>query len=62
MDYLFEMIVKETECEETILIDLINKLYDILSKISNYAIQLYTYPYILNINYFFIILIFLIYF
>jgi len=53
MDYLFEMIVKETECEETILIDLINKLYDILSKISNYAIQLYTYPYILNINYFF---------
>ena len=40
MDYLFEMIVKETECEETILIDLINKLYDPLSEISNYTIQL----------------------
>jgi hypothetical protein len=40
MDYLFEMIVKEPECEETILSDLINKLGDPLSEISNYAIQL----------------------
>ena len=40
MDYLFEMIVKEPECEESILSDLINKLGDPLSEISNYAIQL----------------------
>ena len=39
MDYLFEIIVKKPECEETILIDLINKLVDPLSEISNYAIQ-----------------------
>ena len=40
MDYLFEMIVKEPECEEIILSDLINKLGDPLTEISNYAIQL----------------------
>ena len=34
------MIVKKPQCEETILIDLINKLSEPLSEISNYAIQL----------------------
>ena len=38
MDYLFEMIIKKPECEETILSDLINKLVNPLSEILNYAI------------------------
>ena len=40
MDYLFEMIVKKPECEETILSDLINKLGDLYQK---YQIMLYNY-------------------